>query len=215
VIAGNAVTRECFDALAEAGASAVKVGMGIGSGCITQEEKATGRGQATALIEVAAARDRWAEKTGDYVPLIVDGAIGSAAELTVALALGADTAMLGNLLARYTESPGELVRTHGGEAWKEYWMEGSERARNARRYAHTASHFFPEGIDGFVPHAGSVYDGLPSLLLRVKAALVTAGCADIPSLHERAVLEWQSPACLGDSAVRGMRASHPAAHPLP
>ena len=204
VIAGNVVTAAGFEFLAGAGADAVKVGMGIGSGCITQEVKATGRGQATALAEVAAARDAWAKRHGTRLPLIADGGMGGTAEITVALALGADCVMLGNLLARFSESAGRRVRGPAGEDRKEYWMEGSERAHNMRRYSQTAGDFFAEGVEGFVPHAGSIYDGLPRLTAALRSALSTVGCATVADLQERAVLEPLSPAGLGDSAVRGM-----------
>jgi IMP dehydrogenase len=211
VIAGNVVTTEGFEHLVAAGADAVKVGMGIGSGCITQETKATGRGQATALAEIALARDEHAEKTGIRVPLIADGGIAGPAEIAIALALGADSVMLGNLLARYTESPGQIVRGARGQDFKEYWMEGSRRAANARRYAQTSRLFFEEGIEGWVPHEGSIYDGLPRLALAVRSALATAGCRTVADLQDRAVLEPQSEASLRDAAVRGMeRASLPA-----
>jgi IMP dehydrogenase len=205
LIAGNVVTGEGFDFLAAAGADAVKVGMGVGSGCITQEVKATGRGQATAIAEVAAARDQLAEARGRRLPLIADGGIAGPADIVVALALGADSVMLGNLLARFSESAGQLVRGAAGEDWKEYWMEGSERAQNTRRYAQSSGHFFAEGIEGFVPHLGSIYEGLPALLRALRSAIATAGCRSVAELHERAVLEPLSDVGLGDSAVRGMR----------
>jgi IMP dehydrogenase len=206
VIAGNVVTAAGFEFLADAGADAVKVGMGIGSGCITQQVKATGRGQATALAEVADARDRRAQDRGQRLPLIADGGLSGPAEIVVALALGADSVMLGNLLARFSESAGRRVRGPAGEDCKEYWMEGSERAHNLRRYAHTAGDFFAEGVEGFVPHAGSIDQGLPKLTAALRSALSTAGCASVAELQERAVLEPVSAASLGDSAVRGMTA---------
>lgn len=204
VVAGNVVTAEGFEYLADAGADAVKVGMGIGSGCTTQAMKATGRGQATALREIAAARDRLAEARGERLPLVADGGIAGPADLVVALALGADCVMLGNLLARFSESPGRIVRGTGGEEAKEYWMEGSRRAANARRYAQTQRHFFEEGVEGWVPHEGSIYDGLPVLLRALRSAIATAGCRDLDELHDRAVLEPQSEASLRTAAVRGM-----------
>lgn len=204
VVAGNVVTGPGFLHLAEAGADAVKVGMGIGSGCTTQETKATGRGQATALREVAAARDRLAQETGVRLPLLADGGIAGPAEIVVALALGADAVMLGNLFARFSESPGALVPGARGQDFKEYWMEGSRRAANARRYAQSRRLFFEEGIEGFVPHEGSVYDGLPRIALAVRSALATAGCRSIRELQERAVLEPQSEASLRDATVSGM-----------
>jgi len=204
LVAGNVVTAEGFRFLAEEGADAVKVGMGIGSGCTTQEVKATGRGQATALMEVAAERDHYAEETGRRVPLVADGGIRSTSEAAVALALGADTLMLGNLLARYSESPGGLVRGPRGELYKEYWMEGSLRAANTRRYAQARETFFEEGVEGYVPHAGSIHDGLPRLATILRSSLATAGCRSLAELHAHAVLEPQSPASCSASAVGGM-----------
>ncbi len=206
VIAGNVVTREGFDYLAGSGADAVKIGMGIASGCTTQMVKATGRGQATAIQEVAAARDEWARTTGDYLPLVGDGSIQGPADMLIALSLGADTLMMGNLLARFTESHGELVRNAAGDLVKEYWMEGSRKAFNNRRYAQLASTFFEEGIVGQVPHSGSVYDKLPIVVQMLKSGMATAGCADIEALHRDAILELQSNVSLEDSGVHDMSA---------
>jgi len=204
VVGGNVVTGAGFNFLVEAGADAVKIGMGIGSGCTTQEIKATGRGQATALMDVSRARDARAQDSGSYIPLIADGGIGSPAEMSVALALGADTLMMGNFFARYTESAGNLVRNAAGEIVKEYWMEGSAKARNFRRYAQVKDVFFEEGITGYVPHLGSVYEKLPIVLQILSATLATSGCQTLDELHNSAVLEMQSPAALGDSGVHDM-----------
>jgi IMP dehydrogenase len=209
VIGGNIVTGQGFEFLAEAGADAVKVGMGIGSGCTTQEVKATGRGQATALMEVASVRDRLAEQAGVYIPLIADGGLKGAANMIIALALGADTLMLGNLLARFTESQGSLVRNSAGQWVKEYWMEGSRKARNHRRYAQLATLAFEEGIDGYVPHVGSIYDHLPVIIQMIQAGLATAGCPTIGELHAHAVLEQQSPVALQDSGLHSMEPAQP------
>ena len=209
VIGGNIVTGQGFTFLAEAGADAVKVGMGIGSGCTTQEVKATGRGQATALMEVASVRDRLAEQAGVYIPLIADGGLKGAANMIIALALGADTLMLGNLLARFTESQGSLVRNPAGQWVKEYWMEGSRKARNHRRYAQLATLAFEEGIDGYVPHVGSIYDHLPVIIQMIQAGLATAGCPTIGDLHAHAVLERQSPIALQDSGLHSMEPAQP------
>jgi IMP dehydrogenase len=208
VIGGNVVTGQGFQFLVEAGVDAVKVGMGIGSGCTTQEVKATGRGQATALLEVASARAQVAEHTGVYMPLIADGGISGPADMVIALALGADTLMMGNVLARFTESPGKAIRNAAGELVKEYWMEGSLRARNHRRYAQLPELFFEEGIVGYVPHAGSIYDKLPVIMQMVRAALATTGCRTIDALHTHAVLERQSPVALQDSQIHGMVLDH-------
>ena len=201
VIGGNVVTAEGFRFLVESGADAIKVGMGIGSGCTTQEIKATGRGQATALMDIATARDRKAQTDGIYLPLIADGGIGGPAEMSVALALGADAIMMGNFFARYTEGAGNLVRNAAGEIVKEYWMEGSMKARNFRRYAQLESIFFEEGITGYVPHMGSIYDKLPVVLQILRSTMATSGCNCIEQLHSEGVLEMQSPGALSDSQV--------------
>lgn len=204
IVGGNVVTADGFRFLVEAGVDAVKVGMGIGSGCTTQQVKATGRGQATALINIALVRDEWAEQTGNYIPLIADGGISGPADMSVALALGADSLMMGNFFARYTESAGNLVRNAAGEIVKEYWMEGSMRAFNTRRYTHLKDTFFEEGISGFVPHVGSLYDKLPTVIQMLRATLATAGCRNLADLHQNAVLEMQSPNALMDSQVHDM-----------
>ncbi|MEW6752470.1 MAG: IMP dehydrogenase [Candidatus Latescibacterota bacterium] len=204
VIGGNVVTADGFRFLAEARADAVKVGMGIGSGCTTQQVKATGRGQATALIDVCTARDQWAQEQGVYLPVIADGGITGPADMSVALALGADALMMGNFFARYTESAGNLVRNAAGEIVKEYWMEASMRAQNMRRYDQIKETFFEEGIAGYVPHVGSIYDKLPTIMQMLRATLATAGCASIEELHDRAVLEMQSSVALLDSQVHDM-----------
>lgn len=204
VIGGNVVTSQGFKFLVDAGADAVKVGMGIASGCTTQEVKATGRGQASALLDIAAARDALAQKEGVYIPLIADGGITGPADMSVALALGADSMMMGNFFARYTESAGNLVRNAAGEIVKEYWMEGSMRAFNMRRYSQIKETFFEEGVSGYVPHVGSIYDKLPTIIQMLRATLATAGCRTVDDLHANAVLELQSPSALMDSKVHDM-----------
>src|SRR5262249_15867777 len=208
VIGGNVVTGQGFQFLVDAGVEAVKIGMGIGSGCTTQEVKATGRGQATALLEVAAAREQLAGDPGIYMPLIADGGISGPADMVIALALGADALMMGNVLARFTESPGKAIRNAAGETVKEYWMEGSLRARNHRRYAQLPELFFEEGMVGHVPHAGSIYEKLPVLVQMVRAACATAGCSTLDALHTHAVLERQSPVALQDSQIHHMVPIH-------
>ena len=198
---GNIVTSDGFRFLAEAGADAVKVGMGIGSGCTTQEVKATGRGQGTTLMEVGATRAQWQKDMGSYIPLVADGGISGPAEMSIGLALGANAIMMGNFFARYTESQGSLMRNAAGEIVKEYWMEGSMRAHNMRRYAQTKENFFEEGISGYVPHVGSIFDKLPTVVQMIRATLATAGCSTIDSLHTDAVLEMQSPSALMDSKI--------------
>jgi IMP dehydrogenase len=203
VIAGNIVTKEACEYLLDAGADAIKVGMGIGSGCTTQEAKATGRGQATAIINVVAARDEFHRNTGSYVPIIADGSINTPADIAIALALGADTVMMGNYFARCSESPGKIHNRNGKEL-KEYWMEGSARAKNLRRYAQTQQTFFEEGISGFVPHAGSALEVVPVTIQQLKSSLSTAGCASVEQLHSDAELELQSTGSLRASGIHNM-----------
>jgi IMP dehydrogenase len=191
VVAGNIVTPQAFEMFAGLEADAVKIGMGIGSGCTTQEVKATGRGQATAIIEIAAARNDHYKKTNIYIPLIADGGIISPADIAVALALGADSVMMGNFFARFSESPGELLYING-EYVKEYWMEGSRKGFNLRRYYQSSSAFFEEGVAGYVPYEGSVFDAIPSAKQRLKATLSTSGAESIQDLHKNAVLELQT-----------------------
>ena len=120
--AGNVVDREGFRFLADAGADFVKVGIGGGSICITREQKGIGRGQATALIEVAAARDEYYLETGVYVPICSDGGIVHDYHCTLALAMGADFLMLGRYFSRFDESPTNKVNINGSYM-KEYWGE--------------------------------------------------------------------------------------------
>lgn len=129
--AGNVVDREGFLFLAECGADFVKVGIGGGSICITREQKGIGRGQATALIEVCKARDEYFAKTGIYVPVCSDGGIVHDHHMTLALAMGADFLMLGRYFARFDESPTNKLSI-GGNYVKEYWGEGSNRARDRK-----------------------------------------------------------------------------------
>ena len=159
--AGNVVDRDGFLYLAESGADFVKVGIGGGSICITREQKGIGRGQATALIEVAKARDEYFERTGVYVPICSDGGIVYDHHITLALAMGADFLMLGRYFSRFDESPTNKVNINGNYM-KEYWGEGSNRARNWQRYdlggAQKLS--FEEGVDSYVPYAGSLKDNV-------------------------------------------------------
>ena len=131
--AGNVVDAEGFRFLADCGADFVKVGIGGGSICITREQKGIGRGQASALIDVCRARDEYFEETGVYVPVCSDGGIVYDYHMTLALAMGADFLMLGRYFARFDESPTRRVNVNGSYM-KEYWGEGSARARNWQRY---------------------------------------------------------------------------------
>ena len=187
--AGNVVDREGFLFLAKAGADFVKIGIGGGSICITRETKDIGRGQATAVIEVAKARDEYYEQTGIYVPICSDGGIVHDYHITLALAMGADFVMLGRYFARFDESPTNKLRV-GGNYVKEYWGEGSNRARNWQRYdlggAQKLS--FEEGVDSYVPYAGPLADGVQTTLYKVRSTMCNCGALSIEELQQKARL---------------------------
>ena len=185
--AGNVVDREGFLFLAEAGADFVKVGIGGGYICITREQKGIGRGQATALIEVAKARDEYYARTGIYVPVCSDGGIVHDYHVTLALAMGADFIMLGRYFSRFDESPTNKVMINGNYM-KEYWGEGSSRARNWQRYdlGGEAKLSFEEGVDSYVPYAGSLKDNLTLTLYKVRSTMCNCGALTIPELQEKA-----------------------------
>ncbi len=187
--AGNVVDRDGFLFLAKAGADFVKIGIGGGSICITRETKGIGRGQATAVIEVAKARDEYYEQTGIYIPICSDGGIVHDYHITLALAMGADFVMLGRYFARFDESPTNRLRV-GGNYVKEYWGEGSNRARNWQRYdlggAQKLS--FEEGVDSYVPYAGPLADGVQTTLYKVKSTMCNCGALSIPELQQKARL---------------------------
>lgn len=187
--AGNVVDRDGFMFLAEAGADFIKVGIGGGSICITRETKGIGRGQATALIEVAAARDEYFEKTGIYVPICSDGGIVHDYHMTLALAMGADFMMLGRYFARFDESPTTKLNINGTYV-KEYWGEGSNRARNWQRYdlGGKSKLSFEEGVDSYVTYAGPLKDNVAKSLYKVKSTMCNCGVTNIPDLQKNAKL---------------------------
>ncbi len=187
--AGNVVDKDGFRFLAEAGADFVKVGIGGGSICITRETKGIGRGQATALIEVAAARDEYFKETGVYVPICSDGGIVHDYHMTLALAMGADFLMLGRYFARFDESPTNRVLVNG-QYMKEYWGEGSNRARNWQRYDLGGGRglAFEEGVDSYVTYAGPLKDNVAKSLYKVKSTMCNCGVTTIPALQENARL---------------------------
>ena len=187
--AGNVVDRDGFLFLAKAGADFVKVGIGGGSICITRETKGIGRGQATALIEVAAARDEYFKETGIYVPICSDGGIVHDSHMTLALAMGADFMMLGRYFARFDESPTPKVLVNG-IYMKEYWGEGSNRARNWQRYdlGGASKLTFEEGVDSYVTYAGSLRDNVEASLYKVKSTMCNCGVINIPDLQRDAKL---------------------------
>ena len=187
--AGNVVDRDGFFFLAKAGADFVKVGIGGGSICITREQKGIGRGQATALIEVAQARDEYFKETGIYVPICSDGGIVHDYHVTLALAMGADFIMLGRYFARFDESPTLRLNLNGNYV-KEYWGEGSNRARNWQRYdmGGAAKLSFEEGVDSYVPYAGALKDNVGQTLNKVRSTMCNCGALSIPELQKKARL---------------------------
>ncbi len=191
--AGNVVDKEGFLFLAEAGADFVKVGIGGGSICITREQKGIGRGQATSLIEVAAARDEYFEKTGVYIPICSDGGIVLDYHMTLALAMGADFLMLGRYFARFDESPTKKLNINGTYV-KEYWGEGSNRARNWQRYDVGGDDdlSFEEGVDSYVVYAGTLQDNVAKSLYIVKSTMCNCGVMSIPQLQDEAKITMVS-----------------------
>ena len=187
--AGNVVDRDGFMFLAKAGADFIKVGIGGGSICITRETKGIGRGQATALIEVAAARDEYFKETGIYVPICSDGGIVHDYHMTLALAMGADFLMLGRYFARFDESPTPKIMVNGAYM-KEYWGEGSNRARNWQRYdlGGASKLTFEEGVDSYVTYAGSLHDNVEASLYKVKSTMCNCGEITIPDFQKNAKL---------------------------
>jgi IMP dehydrogenase len=194
--AGNVVDREGFLYLVEAGADFVKVGIGGGSICITREQKGIGRGQATSVIEVAHARDEYFERTGIYVPICSDGGITQDYHVTLALAMGADFVMMGRYFARFDEAPGRKLRLNNNIV-KEYWGEGSNRARNWQRYDHGGAKrsgglVFEEGVDSYVPYAGKLKDNLDTTLAKVRSTFCNCGALTIPQMQKNARLTLAS-----------------------
>lgn len=187
--AGNVVDAEGFRFLADCGADFVKVGIGGGSICITRETKGIGRGQASALIDVCRARDEYYKETGIYVPICSDGGIVYDHHITLALAIGADFVMLGRYFARFDESPSAKIYVNG-TMMKEYWGEGSNRARNWQRYdlGGSAKLSFEEGVDSYVPYAGKLSDNVQQSLAKVRSTMCNCGALSIPELQQKAKL---------------------------
>ena len=208
--AGNVVDRDGFMFLAEAGADFVKVGIGGGSICITREQKGIGRGQATATIEVAKARDEYFKKTGIYIPVCSDGGIVHDYHITLALAMGADFVMLGRYFARFDESPTNKLIINGNYV-KEYWGEGSNRARNWQRYdmGGASKLSFEEGVDSYVPYAGSLHDNVNMSMSKVRHTMCNCGALTIPELQEKAKITLVSPASIAEGSAHDVIVKNP------
>ena len=189
--AGNVVDKAGFRYLAEAGADFIKVGVGGGSICITRETKGIGRGQASALIEVCAASDEYFEETGIYIPICSDGGIVHDHHITLSLAMGADFVMMGRYFARFDESPTRTIKRNG-TFLKEYWGEGSNRARNWQRYDMGGvvknKLAFEEGVDSYIPYAGPLKENVGITINKIKSTMCNCGSISIKEFHDKAVL---------------------------
>jgi len=199
VIGGNIITKEGFRYLVEAGAGAIKVGMGGGSICITQEQKGTGRGLATTIIDVTEERDKYFNETGKYIPIIADGGVTSTKDITIALALGADYVMMGRYFARMEESPTDKIVVNN-RVMKPYWGEGSARARDWKMKRYNQAKFV-EGVEGLVEYAGRLRDNLEETLEKIKSSMSTCGVQNIKEFHEKAELELVSALSIREGKV--------------
>ncbi len=200
--AGNVVDKAGFRYLAEAGADFIKVGVGGGSICITRETKGIGRGQASSLIDVVEARNEYFEETGIYIPICSDGGIVHDHHITISLALGADFVMMGRYFARFDESPTRVVK-RGNSYVKEYWGEGSNRARNWERYDMGGDKklSFEEGVDSYIPYAGKLKDNLAVTVAKIKSTMCNCGSISIPEFHEKATLTLVSEVSITEGAA--------------
>lgn len=187
--AGNVVDAEGFRFLVDHGADFVKVGIGGGSICITREQKGIGRGQASAVIDVANARDAYFKETGIYIPICSDGGIVHDYHMVLALAMGADFLMMGRYFARFDESPTQKLKINGNMV-KEYWGEGSNRAKNWQRYdiggVADKKMKFEEGVDSYVPYAGSMKENLEQTLSKIRSTMSSCGTATLAELRRNA-----------------------------
>lgn len=204
--AGNVVSQEAFYYLAEAGADFIKIGIGGGSICITRETKGIGRGQASAVIDVVAARDEYAKRTGIYIPLCSDGGIVHDHHITLALAMGCDFVMMGRYFARFDESPTQKVKLDN-EIVKEYWGEGSKRARSWQRYdlgEKTDKMSFVEGVDSYIPYAGPLKDNLNVTIKKIKSTMSNCGAKNLEEFHEKAILTLVSPLSIQEGSAHDL-----------
>ena len=188
VIGGNVATAEGAVALADAGANAVKVGIGPGSICTTRIVTGVGVPQISAIMNVTGALK------GRDIPVIADGGIRFSGDFSKAIAAGASSAMIGGLLAGTEESPGELV-LYQGRSYKKYWGMGSVKAMSqaqgsSDRYFQDASDgidkLVPEGIEGRVPYKGSLSAIVHQMMGGLRSTMGYTGCADIETLRTKA-----------------------------
>lgn len=200
--AGNVVDKEGFRYLAEAGADFIKVGVGGGSICITRETKGIGRGQASALMDVVDERNKYYEETGIYIPVCSDGGIVYDHHITLALAMGADFVMMGRYFARFDESPTRVVKV-GNNYVKEYWGEGSNRARNWQRYDMGEGNklSFEEGVDSYIPYAGPLKENLDITISKIKSTMCNCGATTIKELQDNARLTLVSEVSISEGGA--------------
>ena len=154
------------------------------------------------MIEVAKARDEYYQRTGIYIPICSDGGIVHDYHIVLALAMGADFVMLGRYFARFDESPTRKIR-QGMNYVKEYWGEGSNRARNWARYDQSDEErlTFEEGVDSYVPYAGKLKDNLDGTLAKIKSTMCNCGALTIPELQQKARLTLVSPLTLREGSA--------------
>jgi len=185
LIGGNVVTQDACKALIKAGVDGIRIGMGSGSICTTQEVGGIGRGQATAVYECA----RLSRKSG--VPIIADGGITKSSDIIKALTLGADTVMLGSLLACTMEAPGRS-QIKDGIRLKEYRGMGSykamEKGSSIRYGTENSAIRVPEGVSGLVPSRGSISEWVPCLMQGVKQGFHKLGHKSIAEVHQSKVM---------------------------
>ena len=183
VIAGNIATAEAAEALIQAGADAVKVGIGPGSICTTRVVAGIGVPQVTAVYDVAQVAKKY------NIPVIADGGIKYSGDIVKALAAGANVVMLGSLLAGCEEAPGE-IEIYQGRSFKVYRGMGSMAAMAAgskdRYFQEGAKKLVPEGVEGRVPYKGSVADTIFQLIGGIRSGMGYCGCPTIPDLHRKA-----------------------------
>ncbi|MFT7141214.1 MAG: IMP dehydrogenase [Candidatus Azotimanducaceae bacterium] len=188
---GNVVSAEGFDFLVEeGGVDFIKVGIGGGSICITREQKGVGRGQASALLEVAQRRDEYFERTGRYIPICSDGGLANDTQIVVALAMGADFVMMGRYFAMTEESPTPKTSING-QIYKPYWGEGTRRAQNWQRYddgMSTRKMVFEEGVDAYVPLVGPLSEVLDTTLYKLRSTMVNIGADSLAEFRDRSIL---------------------------
>jgi IMP dehydrogenase len=201
--AGNIVDEEGFKYLVKAGADFIKVGIGGGSICITRQQRVIGRGQATTILEVAKARERYFKENGIYVPICSDGGIDREHQIVLALAMGADFVMMGRYFAQFDESPSEKVII-GNRHLKEYWGEGTNRAQNWQRYDSGDGKkglAFEEGVSGYVPYTGKLKDNLQVTLAKIKATISTCGALSLKDFQKNARLTVVSPSTIAEGGI--------------